>query len=194
MTSELQRTILTIILSGDNTLDPGEKRRTNWPAVWARLLPDLVHINDGCLTFRCFWYSNTAQDLAFLVCLFLLHYEMPSGSTCVCGHQPSTPCPSLSLPRLPSTGWGSTWGEVVIQLVKGGGSSHIGPKGFSLLLSSALSGSPKLRALFSAGFPREKRTKIPQRLAGGDANKCLVPDECHCLWSPGASNMSLITS
>lgn len=29
MTSELQRTILTIILHGDNTLDPGEKRRTN---------------------------------------------------------------------------------------------------------------------------------------------------------------------
>lgn len=96
-------------------------------------------------------------------------------------HQPppghsGTPPAYPSLPRLPSTAWGSALGEVVSQLVKGGGSSHIAPKDFSFLLSSALSGSPKLGALFSAELPREKRTKIPQHLTGGDANKSLVPD------------------
>lgn len=138
----------------------------------------------------------------FLVFKHCTRFDCPSlaFSYCIMKHQvkhmrvqaPTSPTPAPSLPRLPGTAWGSAWGEVVIQLVKWGGSSDIAPKGFSFLLSSALSGSPQLRALFSAELPREKRTKIPQCLAGGEANKSLVPDECHCLWSPVASNISLV--
>lgn len=68
------------------------------------------------------------------------------------------PPPIPSLPRLPSNAWRSAWGEVVIQPVKEGGSSHIASKGFSFLFSYAFSWSSKLRARFLAEHLREMRT------------------------------------
>ena len=73
------------------------------------------------------WYSNTAQDLAFLLCLFLLHYETPSGSTSAPAFPPPPPSSQAAQYCL-----GECMGWSMIQLVKGGGSSHIAPKGFSV--------------------------------------------------------------
>lgn len=112
---------------------------------------------------------------------------MPSGR-CVCVWAPTFP--PTHLPVFPGCPVLSGGVHGVKWWFKGGGSSHTALKGFSFLFSSSLWGP-----LSSEHFPLQNspgRTKIPQCLVGGDANKALVPDECHCLWSPAASNTSLI--
>lgn len=191
MTSELQKTSL-----GFNSLS--SVVITLWTQGRKGLIdPQFKHV--FCLTLYIlmmvvwlaafFWYSNTGKGLAFLVCLSSPLYETSSGSTHVWG---GTNLPFPFLHMLPSSAWGSAWVKWWFSWWKKMVVHTLHQRASSPFFCPSLSLHVLSRALFSAELPREKKTKVPQCLVGGNAEKSLVPDEYHCLWAPTASNTSLI--
>lgn len=177
-----------IILCSDNTLGTGEKEG----------LIDLPLEQSFCMTFYILMMDVwLAAFLVFQHCTSFGFPTLPAFSSClmkipVCRHVcvQAAAFPQV-FPGCPAVPGGSAWGEAMIQLVKGDGSSCPAPNSFSFFC--LLPGSSKSRPLFSADLPSKKRTKVPLQLEGGDANRFLVPDGARWLQSLTASDRQLVS-